>query len=409
MDVHLWFHGTSHGTEKAKTEGALRVSNLSSESSEGDVRRLLGRYYSTVKTVTMARGSAIVTFGRSGERDKALVELQGTQLNGARLSLAKYEGSRTSATAPRKRGPNGELTDDSIQAVLLERDAARRRRDYAKADALVGELRTCGILLDTQAGTWRCSDGRTGMLPAGNAPGGSALGVSNGLEAGTTAGAPAPACILYARLAGESSLGTHTLKRILTPFNVSEVSGTRDGYAACVFSDAGSAATALSLTHYTPVGTKITLLSAERYCAATGRPPPSSAAALPEGWVMGWSAEYQRPYYTYPAANLTQWEPPAVQPSQSTSPALPAGWAMGWSYEHGCCYYVNGADGTTQWQAPVVALVAYSDEEEGSEDGDQPPPARAHGAGVVTEGSATSLDSGPAAAAPTAGLPTATR
>ena len=250
----------------------MRVSGMTPETTGADLRRLLERYYSTVKDIKMGKGWADITFGMSGERDKALVELQGAVLLGARLTLTKHAPASAgiNASKPRKRGRDGSLADDEIQvrimpyippvspprdeslsatqsalprclnhtlsidslapllpralvqSMLLERETFRRRRDYGAADALVTELRASGVLVDARNGTWRAADGRTGMLPS--APPAAGWG-------GSTVGTAAvdPGRVLYARLCGDDSLGTHTLKRILGPFRVEEVWGTANG------------------------------------------------------------------------------------------------------------------------------------------------------------------------------------
>jgi hypothetical protein len=77
----------------------LRVAGLSADTSAADVRGLLGRYYNTVKDVTLsgngasASARAHVVFGNSAERDKALVELQGATLKGAKLILSKQQAT----------------------------------------------------------------------------------------------------------------------------------------------------------------------------------------------------------------------------------------------------------------------------------------------------------------------------
>ena len=96
-DVHMWFRsGTATAAETGGNkfkEGSLKLANLATETTEVDVKALLQRYYSTVKTVKLAgdgavcTGTGLVTFGNSAERDRALIELQGTTLCGARLSL----------------------------------------------------------------------------------------------------------------------------------------------------------------------------------------------------------------------------------------------------------------------------------------------------------------------------------
>ena len=49
------------------------------------------------------------------------------------------------------------MTDEKIQALVEERDQAKRRRDFKQADALRNELSGMGILLeDSKEGTrWK--------------------------------------------------------------------------------------------------------------------------------------------------------------------------------------------------------------------------------------------------------------
>ena len=309
MDVHLWFRGTGASAETGRAPahlpGHMWVSGLSAETTETDIRRLLERYYSTVGEIKMQRGGAQIAFGKTGERDRCLIELQGTTLMGARLSLSKLEPQAAVAARPRKRQRDGSLVDDEIQTMLLERETHRRRRDYVAADRIVAELRTNGVMIDTTLSTWRSADGRTGYLPSAVGP---AAHVAAG--SGTPSAALDETRCLYARLSGDESIGTHTLRRILAPFNIDEVSSTRDGYALCNFVDAGSAATALSLSHYTPTGRKISLISSAAYRQQTGAASLANASAppLPAGWTCGWSAEWNRWYYANAEAAITQWE-----------------------------------------------------------------------------------------------------
>eukprot|EP00966_Prymnesium_polylepis_P210426 4872664-Prymnesium_polylepis.1 len=105
------------------------------------------------------------------------------------------------------------------------------------------------------------------------------------------------------------------------------------------FMDAGSAATAASLAHYTPVGSRLQVLSPKQYRHATGKPDPAVAAQ-------------------------------AAVAQAAAQAALPVGWSCGWSAEYGMWYYCNAALGVTQWEPPATAggLVDYSDDEEEEEE-----------------------------------------
>ena len=336
-DVHLWFHG-GHGGGKtreneARSEGYLKLANLSAETTEEDVLALFKKYYNTLKSVKIetkggrSKGFGHAVFGYKGERDKALIELNGTTLKGSALSLSKSDGptAATSASgqagrggaaaAPgrkRARGPDGTLADEEIQAMLLEREAARSRRDYNAADAVLTELRANGILVDQAGATWRAADGRTGLLPKGLP---AAMRPAGG-PGGSKGGEVDEACTLYTSLTGDPSLGTNVLKRILAPFNVVDAHGMH-GYARLTFEDALAASTAKGITHYSPTGRAFRCISAAEWREATGQPEPAAAAAaaqaagsLPEGWSAGWSHEYGTLYYTEAATGRTQWEKP---------------------------------------------------------------------------------------------------
>lgn len=71
------------------------------------------------------------------------------------LDWAEREGKLGEATAEvlATRG----VTDEKIQALVEERDQAKRRRDFKRADALRAELSAMGILLeDSKEGTrWK--------------------------------------------------------------------------------------------------------------------------------------------------------------------------------------------------------------------------------------------------------------
>lgn len=65
-----------------------------------------------------------------------------------------------------------ELTTDEIQDKILEREAARSRRDFHNADLSLKKLNDIGIVVITGPDviTWTAPDGRSGSAPAGTAP-----------------------------------------------------------------------------------------------------------------------------------------------------------------------------------------------------------------------------------------------
>jgi cysteinyl-tRNA synthetase len=71
------------------------------------------------------------------------------------LDWAEREGKLGQA-APELLATRG-VTDERIQALVEERDQAKRRRDFKRADALRNELSGMGILLeDSKEGTrWK--------------------------------------------------------------------------------------------------------------------------------------------------------------------------------------------------------------------------------------------------------------
>ena len=77
-DVFMWFRPGATVDKRQQGTGILRVLGLGKETSEEDIRGLLGRYYSTVRSIKMVSSTALVTFGMEGERDRAIAELQGT-------------------------------------------------------------------------------------------------------------------------------------------------------------------------------------------------------------------------------------------------------------------------------------------------------------------------------------------
>ena len=339
-DIYMWFLGGASGkaaadAQKKKEPAILRVAGLSAETPASEVKAYFAKYYNNVKEATLSGGGrATVLFGtHHGERDKALLELNHTEIGGHRITLSKPPvASLQQKTASRKRRADGSLTDESIHSILLEREQARRKKDYHAADACVAELKQYDVLIDQRAGVWRAADGRTGALPTKLTPTSEGAHMSYG-----GGGAPVPTNDptrqAYARLSGDDSLGTHTLKRILTPFSVDDIAmtRTRDGYALITFMDSHACSTALSLAHYGPTGKKIQLLTPQAYSELMGGGAAAAAAssssyaaspALPDGWAVGWSQEYSRYYYTHAGSNTTQWEPP---PSTTTQPMQQAG------------------------------------------------------------------------------------
>ena len=171
-DIYMWFLGTGGGaSNKVATEKAgpalLRVGGLAAGTTGEDLHGLFGKYYNTVGTVSLiGSSSASVAFSNHAERDKAVIELNGTSLKGARLQLSKQQPQAAAGAAvARKRTRDGSLADETIHALLLEREAARRRRDYTSADALVTELKQAGVLIDSASGTWRAADGQPTDAP----------------------------------------------------------------------------------------------------------------------------------------------------------------------------------------------------------------------------------------------------
>ena len=238
--------------EAERKEGALRVGGLGPEVTEAAIQAFFGKFYRTVKAARKTTtSSAVVTFGYAGERDRALLEMQGRELMGHSLQCHK-DRETDLLEAPVKKT----LRDDEIHAMLVEREAARSRRDYPGADALADRLKQAGVLLDRTGGTWRAADGRTGLIPA--APprgGGGGGGGARGPRAPPTA--EETARTLLVELGGDQSCGTGTLGKIFAPFNVASVTGGRDGYARLAFADADAAAAALAVAHYTPTGRRL--------------------------------------------------------------------------------------------------------------------------------------------------------
>jgi len=64
------------------------------------------------------------------------------------------------------------VNDAAVDAMIQERDAARKRKDFARADQIRDQLKALGIeLLDTKDGMrWRRRPGATGSAPRGTGP-----------------------------------------------------------------------------------------------------------------------------------------------------------------------------------------------------------------------------------------------
>jgi hypothetical protein len=351
-DVHMMFHmgsgAGSWGQRKEKlgerSSARLRLSGLGAEVSEEQVKDFFSRFYSTVDGVQLersggqSRGHGFVSFRFGGERDKAVIELQGRELQGYPLSLSKAAAaaprpSANAAAASPARGPP--LTDEQIFSLLLRRETARAHRDFKAADGLRDALRHNGVLVDETERTWRTDDGRGGLLPPRQAApasgawlggGGGSVGVSNFGVSNFGVSKFDEARTLCAPL-GDESYGTQTLARILSPFRVESVTSTRDGYAACLFPDAQSATAALGVGHYTPTGNRIGLVAARNLRLSREAAAQASAASayggqgahtvfggywtpMEGGWVAEWSSQHGCFYYTHPSRGLTQWEPP---------------------------------------------------------------------------------------------------
>ena len=130
--------------EAERKEGALRVGGLGPEVTEAAIQAFFGKFYRTVKAARKTTtSSAVVTFGYAGERDRALLEMQGRELMGHALQCHK-DRETDLLEAPVKKT----LRDDEIHAMLVEREAARSRRDYPGADALADRLKQAGVLLE---------------------------------------------------------------------------------------------------------------------------------------------------------------------------------------------------------------------------------------------------------------------
>eukprot|EP00962_Isochrysis_galbana_P045848 scaffold18198_cov51-Isochrysis_galbana.AAC.1 len=67
--------------------------------------------------------------------------------------------------SPAATGPP--LPTKDIVAMAEARDLAKKNKDFGSADHLRAELTRHGIILDDRARSWRCADGRTGILPGG--------------------------------------------------------------------------------------------------------------------------------------------------------------------------------------------------------------------------------------------------
>ena len=91
----MWFLGGASGkaaadAQKKKEPAILRVAGLSAETPASEVKAYFAKYYNNVKEATLSGGGrATVLFGtHHGERDKALLELNHTEIGGHRITLS---------------------------------------------------------------------------------------------------------------------------------------------------------------------------------------------------------------------------------------------------------------------------------------------------------------------------------
>eukprot|EP00966_Prymnesium_polylepis_P096648 2239325-Prymnesium_polylepis.1 len=159
-DVFQWFRpGDGSWGQRAvkaheKKEAWLNVGGLPTGVGNDELKKHFQAFYSTVKQVKFVKaGQAQVLFGFMGERDKALVEMQGRPLKGCPLQLSSHVPQEAVQIAGAKRG-RGPIAESEIQRLLLERQTAKVQRNFRTADAYTAELKQHGVLIDGQEGTW---------------------------------------------------------------------------------------------------------------------------------------------------------------------------------------------------------------------------------------------------------------
>ena len=155
-------HGPFRGVVEIGTSATS--ARVATEVTEAAIQAFFGKFYRTVKAARKTTtSSAVVTF-RVPERDRALLEMQGRELMGHSLQCHK-DRETDLLEAPVKKT----LRDDEIHAMLVEREAARSRRDYP-GDARRRPAQAGGRA--ARAGrAIGAADGRTGH-PAARARGG---------------------------------------------------------------------------------------------------------------------------------------------------------------------------------------------------------------------------------------------
>ena len=80
------------------------------------------------------------------------------------IACASAGGSSACRTAPPTAAP---LPTKDIVAIVEARDMAKKKKDFEAADQLRAQLTSHGVSIDDRARSWRCSDGRSGLLPGG--------------------------------------------------------------------------------------------------------------------------------------------------------------------------------------------------------------------------------------------------
>jgi len=73
----------------------------------------------------------------------------------------KYPAGTPSAAAADS-ASSGTMSDAEIVALVAQREAARKQRDFATADSIRTKMRACGVNLDDKERVWSVSDGRRG-------------------------------------------------------------------------------------------------------------------------------------------------------------------------------------------------------------------------------------------------------